>query len=115
MAGTVWNSLLRQALLNNFLSKDIDQYGLLRLTKTGNAFIENPYSIRFVLNRPIEATDDDDSEDGPKNGGSALDTELLQMLKDLRKKLAKQKGLPPFVIFQDPSLEEMCTLYPYYK
>jgi len=108
----LWNSLLRQALLNNFLSKDIDQYGLLRLTKTGNSFIDNPYSIRFVLNRPIEAADDDDGEDGPKTGSGALDTELLQMLKDLRKKLAKQKGLPPFVIFQDPSLEEMCTHYP---
>jgi ATP-dependent DNA helicase RecQ len=108
----LWNSLLRQALLNNFLSKDIDQYGLLRLTETGEAFIDNPYSIRFTLNSPIEATDDDDSEDGPKQGGGALDAELLQMLKDLRKKLAKQKGLPPFVIFQDPSLEEMCTHYP---
>lgn len=108
----LWNSLLRQALLNNFLSKDIDQYGLLRLTKLGNSFIDNPYSIRFVLNKPIEATDDDDDNDGPKQGGGALDTALLQMLKDLRKKLAKQKGLPPFVIFQDPSLEEMCTHYP---
>ena len=108
----LWNSLLRQALLNNFLSKDIDQYGLLRLTKSGLSFIENPYNIRFILNRPMEATDDDDSEDGPKQAGGALDTELLQMLKDLRKKIAKQKGLPPFVIFQDPSLEEMCTHYP---
>ena len=108
----LWNSLLRQALLNNFLAKDIDQYGLLHLTKLGNSFIDNPYSIRFVLNKPMGATDDDDSEDGPKQAGGALDTELLQMLKDLRKKLAKQKGLPPFVIFQDPSLEEMCTHYP---
>ncbi|MFI5159123.1 MAG: DNA helicase RecQ [Sphingobacteriales bacterium] len=108
----LWDSLMRQALLNNFLSKDIDQYGLLRLTKTGQSFIENPYSLRFILNRPMEATDDDDAEDGPKQSGGALDTELLQMLKDLRKKLAKQKGLPPFVIFQDPSLEEMCTHYP---
>jgi len=108
----LWNSLLRQALLNNFLSKDIDQYGLLRLTRAGNAFIDNPYSIRFVLNTPIESADDDDSEDGPKQGGGALDAELLQMLKELRKKMAKQKGLPPFVIFQDPSLEEMCTHYP---
>lgn len=108
----LWDSLMRQALLNNFLSKDIDQYGLLQLTKTGQSFIENPYSIRFILNRPMEATDDDDAEDGPKQSGGALDTELLQMLKDLRKKLAKQKGLPPFVIFQDPSLEEMCTHYP---
>lgn len=108
----VWKSVLRQALLNNYLSKDIDQYGLLRLTKTGVNFLDNPHSIRFVMNRPMEATDDDDSEDGPKQGGGALDTALLQMLKDLRKKIAKQKGLPPFVIFQDPSLEEMCTHYP---
>ncbi|GAA3965001.1 ATP-dependent DNA helicase RecQ [Mucilaginibacter dorajii] len=108
----LWNSLLRQALLNNYLSKDIDQYGLLRLTKLGNSFIENPHSIRFVMNQVIEGTDDDDDADGPKTGGGALDTQLLQMLKDLRKRLAKQKGLPPFVIFQDPSLEEMCTHYP---
>jgi ATP-dependent DNA helicase RecQ len=108
----LWNSLLRQALLNNYLSKDIDQYGLLRLTKSGNAFIDNPHSIRFVMNHVIEGTDDDDDADGPKQGGGALDTQLLQMLKELRKKLAKQKGLPPFVIFQDPSLEEMCTHYP---
>jgi ATP-dependent DNA helicase RecQ len=108
----LWNSLLRQALLNNYVSKDIDQYGLLRLTKSGNGFIENPHSIRFVLNKIMEATDDDSDDDGPKQSGGALDTQLLQMLKELRKKLAKQKGLPPFVIFQDPSLEEMCTHYP---
>ncbi|MGF7073112.1 ATP-dependent DNA helicase RecQ [Mucilaginibacter sp. 3215] len=108
----LWNSLLRQALLNNYISKDIDQYGLLRLTKSGIGFIENPHSIRFVLNKVMEATDDDSDDDGPKQSGGALDTQLLQMLKELRKKLAKQKGLPPFVIFQDPSLEEMCTHYP---
>ena len=108
----LWKSLLRQALLDNYLSKDIDQYGLLHLTAKGQNFIDNPHSIRFILNRPIENADDDDSEEGGKGGGSALDTQLLQMLKDQRKKLAKQKGLPPFVIFQDPSLEEMCTHYP---
>src|SRR6201998_122204 len=108
----LWKSLLRQALLNNYLSKDIDQYGLLRLTKTGVNFLDNPHGIRFIMNRPMGATDDDEGEDGPKQGGGALDTELLQILKDLRKKIAKQKGLPPFVIFQDPSLEEMCTHYP---
>jgi ATP-dependent DNA helicase RecQ len=108
----VWKSLLRQALLDNYLSKDIDQYGLLSLTAKGQNFIDNPHSIRFILNRPIENADDDDSEEGGKGGGGALDTQLLQMLKDQRKKLAKQKGLPPFVIFQDPSLEEMCTHYP---
>ncbi len=108
----LWNSLLRQALLNNFISKDIDHYGLLHLTKAGNSFIENPYSIRFLLNREMGPTDDEEGDEGPKQGGAALDTQLLQMLKDLRKKIAKQKGLPPFVIFQDPSLEEMCTHYP---
>ncbi|RZL13425.1 MAG: RecQ family ATP-dependent DNA helicase, partial [Pedobacter sp.] len=108
----LWNSLLRQALLNNFLSKDIDQYGLLRLTDKGHDFIDNPFSIRFLLNQEIEPADDDDGEDGPKQGGTALDSVLLQLLKDLRKKIAKQKSLPPFVIFQDPSLEEMCTHYP---
>jgi len=108
----LWRSLMRQALLDNYLSKDIDYYGLLRLTQKGYDFLENPHSIRFILNRPIGATDDDSDDDSPKSGGGALDTELLQMLKDLRKKIAKQKGLPPFVIFQDPSLEEMCTHYP---
>ncbi|MFD2872237.1 DNA helicase RecQ [Mucilaginibacter ximonensis] len=108
----LWTSLLRQALLDNYLSKDIDQYGLLRLTKLGNSFLDNPHSLRFIMNRVIEAGDDEDGEDGPKQAGGALDTALLQMLKDLRKKMAKQKGLPPFVLFQDPSLEEMCTHYP---
>lgn len=108
----LWNSLLRQALLNNYLSKDIDQYGLLRLTKLGHSFLDNPHSIRFILNRVIEPADDDADDDGPKQGGGALDTQLLLLLKDLRKKMAKQKGLPPFVLFQDPSLEEMCTHYP---
>jgi ATP-dependent DNA helicase RecQ len=73
--------------------------------------MENPHSIRFVLNRPM-VLQMMMTVMMHLNGGSALDNELLQMLKDLRKKLAKQKGLPPFVIFQDPSLEEMCTHYP---
>lgn len=108
----LWKSLMRQATLDNFLLKDIDHYGLLKLTQKGHDFLENPHSIRFIMNRPVGATDDDDTDDNPKQAASALDTQLLQMLKDLRKKVAKQKGLPPFVIFQDPSLEEMCTHYP---
>ncbi|QQL51535.1 DNA helicase RecQ [Mucilaginibacter ginkgonis] len=107
----LWKSLLRQAMLDNYLSKDIDQYGLLHITEKGNEFIDNPHSIRLIMNKPIEASDDEDAEDG-KGATGALDTQLLQMLKDQRKKLAKAKGLPPFVIFQDPSLEEMCTHYP---
>jgi len=107
----LWKSLIRQAVLNNFVSKDIDNYGLLRLTKGGRDFIENPYSLKFILNELIENAADDD-EDDVKHGTGALDTQLLLLLKDLRKKIAKQKNVPPFVVFQDPSLEEMCTHYP---
>ncbi|RZL39609.1 MAG: DNA helicase RecQ [Pedobacter sp.] len=107
----LWKSLVRQAVLNNFLSKDIDNYGILKLTRGGRDFIENPYSLKFVLNELIENTADDDDEE-VKQGTGALDTQLLGLLKELRKKIAKQKNVPPFVVFQDPSLEEMCTHYP---
>ncbi len=106
-----WNSLLRQAELAGFIRKDIDHYGLLNLTDAGEKYLKNPYAIRFILNRPMENTDDDASEDTSQGTGT-LDNQLLLMLKDLRKKIAKQKSLPPFVIFQDPSLEEMCIHYP---
>ncbi len=106
----LWKSLLRQTVLNNFVQKDVDNYGLLKLTKSGKAFIENPHSLKFILNY-LMADAEDEVEEAQHQGG-ALDTVLLQMLKDLRKKIAKQKNLPPFVIFQDPSLDEMCTHYP---
>ena len=109
--GLMWKSIIRQAVLNNYLFKDIDNYGLLKLTKQGRDFIANPYSLKFILNEPIE-TDVEDDDDDVKQGTGALDTHLLQLLKDLRKKIAKQKNVPPFVVFQDPSLEEMCTHYP---
>jgi ATP-dependent DNA helicase RecQ len=101
---------MRQLVLHNFVRKDIDNYGLLKLTKSGNSFIENPYSIKFILNYLMDVAEDEVEEAQQQSG--ALDTLLLQMLKDLRKKIAKQKNLPPFVIFQDPSLDEMCTHYP---
>jgi ATP-dependent DNA helicase RecQ len=107
----LWKSLIRQAVLNNFLFKDIDNYGLLKFTKLGKNFIENPHSVRFVLNQAMGSTDEDTDEQAAQ-GTAALDTELLQLLRDLRKKISKQQNLPPFVIFQDPSLEEMCTHYP---
>ncbi len=106
----VWKSVLRQALLDNYIAKDVDNFGLLRLAKSGRNYLENPHSFRFILNREMEAIKDDEDDHGQQGG--AVDTQLLQMLKDLRKKLAKQKNLPPFVVFQDPSLEEMCTHYP---
>ncbi len=107
----LWKSLIRQAVLNNFVAKDIDNYGLLNLTEIGKDFIENPYSLKFVLNELIESAPDD-NEDDVKHGSGALDMQLLGLLKDLRKNIAKQKAVPPFVVFQDPSLEEMCTHYP---
>jgi len=106
-----WNSLIRQAELADFIKKDIDHYGLLQLTESGKKYINNPYGLRFILNKPMEMGKGDQS-DGAGAIAGALDTELLKMLKDLRKKIAKQKSLPPFVIFQDPSLDEMCTHYP---
>jgi len=107
----LWKSVLRQAVLNNYLYKDIDNYGLLKLTKSGLAFIDNPHTVKFILNIPMGSTDEDSEEQAPQ-GTAALDMQLMALLKDLRKKISKQQNLPPFVIFQDPSLEEMCTHYP---
>lgn len=107
-----WKSLIRQAVLGNFLAKDIDNYGLLMLTETGKRYIDNPYGLKFILNKPMEAATEDGGDEPAQQGGGAVDTQLLKMLKELRKKIAKQKGLPPFVVFQDPSLDEMCTHYP---
>lgn len=107
-----WKSLFRQAVLDNYLQKDIDKYGILMLTRSGRKFIENPHAVKFILNNPMESADDDSDDSSSGQGTAVLDTQLLQVLKDLRKKIAKQKSLPPFVVFQDPSLEEMCTHYP---
>lgn len=111
LGSNYWNSLIRQAELSDFIKKDIDHYGLLKLTDAGKKYIANPYAIKFILNRPMEKASSEGSDDAHGQSG-ALDAELLKMLKDLRKKIAKQKSLPPFVIFQDPSLDEMCTHYP---
>jgi ATP-dependent DNA helicase RecQ len=105
-----WKSLMRQAILDNFLYKDVDHYGLLRLTEKGNLFLENPYGLKFLMNQPME-TAESLSEEASQQG-NPMDSELFTMLNDLRKKIAKQKKLPKFVIFQDPSLEEMCIHYP---
>jgi ATP-dependent DNA helicase RecQ len=110
-----WMAVIRQALLAGLLSKDIDNYGLLKVTDKGHEYLKKPHS--FMVTKDHEYTDEDDDEDdaegaGPSGGGGGADPELYNMLKDLRKKVAKQKNLPPFVIFQDPSLEEMSIQYP---
>ena len=106
-----WNAVLRQALVARFITKDIENYGLLMLTEAGHAFIKKPYSMMLTQDHDFELT----SEDGIASGGSgtsAVDDELFHILKDLRKKMAKKMNLPPFVIFQDPSLEDMAIQYP---
>lgn len=109
-----WNSVIRQAIVNDFLSKDIENYGLLKLSKKGHDFLKKPYSIEFTKDLDFETTGDDDdaqiSIGGQKSG--ALDETLLSMLKDLRKKISKQKNQQPWVLFEDPSLEDMAIQYP---
>lgn len=109
----MWTALVRQAILSGYLGKDIDNYGLLKLTPEGHAFLENPVSFRIALDADFDNTETDEDDEFSGNGsGGAADEQLFAMLKDLRKNYAKQKNLPPFVVFQDPSLEEMATNYP---
>ncbi|MCA0398967.1 MAG: DNA helicase RecQ [Bacteroidetes bacterium] len=109
-----WGSLIRQLLLAGLMSKDIEEYGLLKLTKTGEAFLKKPHSFKIVLNNIFEdgADDDDDAADAADATASVVDEKLFEMLKELRQKEAKKKGLPPFVIFLETSLQDMATLYP---
>ena len=103
-----WNAVIRQALIAGYLDKDVENYGILKVTKQGNAFLKKPVSFKIVEDRDFE------EEEAVVQSGStfAVDPELYAMLKNLRKKLSKQLELPPYVIFQDPSLEAMATTYP---
>jgi ATP-dependent DNA helicase RecQ len=108
-----WNSLLRQMLLDKLIEKDIVDYGLLKLTKKGEAFLKKPTSFRIALNNLFEEAIGDDDE-GPAGNiaTGAADETLLTMLKEVRRQVAKEKSLPPFVIFLETSLEDMATMYP---
>lgn len=106
----VWNAIIRQALIAGYLSKDVENYGLLKVTPAGHKFLKKPVSFKIV-----EDTDfDEEEEEAPVRGGGscAVDPALYSMLKDLRKKMSKKLDVPPYVIFQDPSLEAMATIYP---
>ena len=107
-----WNSLIRQMQLEGFLSKDIEEYGVLKITKGGEAFLKKPKSFKIVLNNLYEEANEDDEEAVEEETGSTVDDKLFGMLKELRQKEAKKKGLPPFVIFLETSLQDMATLYP---
>lgn len=108
-----WNSLIRQMLLSGLIEKDIVEYGLLKFTKLGDAFLKKPTSFNIVLNNLFEDAnaDDEESEAADATTGGA-DERLMELLKELRKKVAKEKSLPPFVIFLESSLEDMATMYP---
>ena len=105
-----WNAVIRQALIAGYLAKDIENYGLLKITEKGKEFMKKPVSFKITEDNEFEEED----EEVPVRGGAscAVDPVLYSMMKDLRKKMSKRLEVPPFVIFQDPSLEAMATTYP---
>ncbi|MEM6965932.1 MAG: DNA helicase RecQ [Bacteroidota bacterium] len=107
-----WSSVFRQALLHNFVYKDIEHYGLFRFTDKGRAFIASPHPIQITLNHNYDKVTAEFDEAASAGRTAVLDKVLMNMLKDIRKRIAKQKNVPPFVVFQDPSLEDMATQYP---
>lgn len=109
MDAKLWNPVIRQALIAGFLKKDVENYGLLKLTAAGKRYISNPQSFMIVADKEFK---DDYVETTHEGGTGALDPALYNMLKDLRKTVAKKHHLPPYVIFQDISLEQMATMYP---
>lgn len=109
-----WQSLIRQMMLEGFIRKDIEEYGLLKINDLGRKFLKKPFAIKVSLNHRFEEAEGDDEElinPGSSTSG-ALDTTLLNMLVDVRKQVAREKNLPPFVIFLENSLEDMATHYP---
>jgi ATP-dependent DNA helicase RecQ len=108
-----WISAIRQVLLFDLITKDVEKIDVLKITERGKAFLEKPHSLQFYKDHDFSAAETDmqhNENELPKE--RSYDKPLFEMLKKLRKKVAKEKGLPPFVIFQDPSLEEMATTYP---
>ena len=105
----LWNPVIRQALIAGYLKKDVENYGLLKITSAGKRFIKHPTEFMIVRDNEFN---DDDYEEGGEAVGMALDPELFAMLKGLRKQMAQKLGVPGYVIFQDPSLEQMATMYP---
>ena len=106
-----WNAVIRQALIMGFVDKNIENYGLISINARGEEYIKKPTSVTITIDHDYDAEDENEPS-GPIKGGGAADEELYAMLKDLRRKVAKQNDLPPYVIFQDPSLEDMSIQYP---
>ncbi|MDR6566220.1 ATP-dependent DNA helicase RecQ [Chitinophaga ginsengisegetis] len=107
-----WNSLMRQMMLEGLIEKDIEEYGLLKVTDKGAKFLKKPYSIMVALNHQFDEDTLDEEEEAAAEAQASADPALFEMLKELRKKVSKEKNLPPFVIFLETSLEDMATQYP---
>ncbi len=105
----IWNPVIRQALIAGYLKKEVENYGLLKVTAAGKRFIKNPTSFMIVEDNEFNDSDEDETAEGQ---GSVLDPTLYAMLKDLRRNVAKKQNLPPYVVFMDASLEQMATVYP---
>jgi ATP-dependent DNA helicase RecQ len=105
-----WHSVIRQCLLHNFIYKEVERYGVLRLAEQGIAFLKKPRDVKISINHNYSVGDLAQVQGGSKS--TALDTVLLKMLKDLRRRIAHEKKVPPYVVFQDPSLEDMANQYP---
>ena len=107
-----WGAVLRQALILGLVDKNIENYGLISINKKGEGYIALPFPVTVTLDHDYDEEEKEAESVAPMGKGGAADEELFSMLKDLRTKVAKQHGLPPFVIFQDPSLEDMAVQYP---
>lgn len=107
-----WGAVLRQALILGLVDKNIENYGLISINRKGENYIAMPFPVTVTLDHDYDAEEKEIESVAPMGKGGAADEELFSMLKDLRKKVAKKHGLPPFVIFQDPSLEDMAVQYP---
>lgn len=105
-----WSSIFRHAMINNLIFKEIEQFGLLKVSQAGRDYIEKPYPLYVTINHDYE--DGDYDADDEKGGTAVLDEPLMHILKDLRRNIAKNQNLPPYIVFQDPSLEEMASQYP---
>jgi ATP-dependent DNA helicase RecQ len=107
-----WTSVIRQAMITALLEKDIENYGILRITQKGLDFIDSPYSVDLFKDHDFEKESEQEAQEMQISSGPAYDEKLFELLKAERKCVAKTKKLPPYIIFQDPSLEEMATIYP---
>ncbi|PWG04301.1 ATP-dependent DNA helicase RecQ [Polaribacter aquimarinus] len=111
-SASYWMALIRQVLVINLIKKEIEQYGVVKLTKAGEEFIENPTSFMMTEDHEYNEENDNSIITNSKSAGGAADEKLVKLLKDLRKKVATRQGVPPFAVFQDPSIDDMALKYP---